>query len=59
MWPQKKPASGRVRVGLLVGELMMPAVDRDPARRRFLQAGHRDDDHGMLQPFRDISGRDG
>ena len=41
-----------VRVGLLVGELMMPAVDRDPTRGRFLQAGHRDDRHGMLQPFR-------
>ena len=41
-----------VRVRLLVGELMMAAMDRDPARRRFLQAGHRDDHHRMLQPFR-------
>jgi hypothetical protein len=41
-----------MRVRLLVGELMMPAVDRDPARRRFLQAGHRDDRHRVLQPFR-------
>ena len=52
MWPQKKLASGLVRVRLLVGELMMPAVDGDPARRRFLQAGHRDHHHGVLQPFR-------
>ncbi len=41
-----------VRVRLLVGELMMPAVDRDPARRGFLQAGDRDDRQSMLQPFR-------
>src|ERR1700709_2378004 len=40
-----------VRVGLRVGELMVPAVDRDPARRRFLQAGYRDHHHRMLQPF--------
>ena len=59
MWLQKKPASGVVRVRLVVGELMMPAVDGDPARRCFLQAGHRDDDHGVLEPFRDISGRGG
>ena len=51
MWLQKKPASGRVRVRLLVGELMMAAVNGDPARRCFLQAGHRDDDHGVLEPF--------
>ena len=41
-----------MRVRLLVGELMMPAVDRDPACRRFLQTGHRDHHHGVLQPFR-------
>jgi MFS family permease len=41
----------RVRVRLFVGELMMAAVNGDPARRRFLQAGHRDDDHGVLEPF--------
>ena len=48
MWLQKKRA---MRVRLLVGELMMPAVYGDPARGRFLQAGHRDDHHGVLQPF--------
>ncbi len=41
----------RVRVRLFVCELMMAAVNGDPARRRFLQAGHRDDDHGVLEPF--------
>ena len=41
-----------MRVRLLVGELMVPAVDRDPARRRFLQARHRDHHHRVLQPFR-------
>ena len=51
MWLQKKPASGRVRVRLFVGELMVAAVNGDPARRCFLQAGHRDDDHGVLEPF--------
>ena len=40
-----------VRVRLLVGELMVPAMDRDPARGRVLQAGHRDDRKSMLQPF--------
>ncbi len=43
-----------VRIGLLVGELMMAAVDRDPARRGLLQAGHRDHHHRMLQPFRHL-----
>ena len=41
-----------MRIRLLVGELMVPAMDRDPARRRFLQARHRDHHHGVLQPFR-------
>ena len=31
---------------------MVPAMDGDPARRCFLEAGHRDDHHGVLQPFR-------
>ena len=41
----------RVRVRLFVCELMVAAVNGDPARRCFLQAGHRDDDHGVLEPF--------
>src|SRR3981189_21701 len=41
-----------VRVRLLVRELMMPAVYGEPARGRFLEARHRDDHHGVLQPFR-------
>jgi hypothetical protein len=52
MWAQKKLASGAMRVRLLVGELMMPAMDGDPARGCFLEAGDRDDHHGVLQPFR-------
>ena len=40
-----------VRVRLPVGELMMPAVYRHPARGRFLQTGHRDHHHGVFQPF--------
>jgi hypothetical protein len=39
-------------IRLLVGVLMMPAVHRDAARRRFLQARHRRYYHGVLQPFR-------
>jgi hypothetical protein len=46
-----------VRVRLLVGVLMMPTVDGDPARRRFLEAGDRDDRHGVLQPFGHFSPR--
>ena len=42
----------RMWVRLVVGVLMMPAVDRDPAGRGLLQAGHRDDDHRVLEPFR-------
>src|SRR5207342_1252259 len=41
----------RVRVWLVVGKLMMAAVNGNPARRCFLQGGHRDDDHGVLEPF--------
>src|SRR5258708_19727659 len=41
-----------VRVRLLVGELMMPAVYGDPPCGRFLEARHRDDHHRVLQPFR-------
>src|SRR5258707_13851934 len=43
-----------VRVWLLVGELMMPAVDGDPARGRFLQAGPRKAHHARLHPFRTL-----
>src|SRR6202011_1750327 len=41
-----------MRVRLLVGELMVPAVYRDPSGGCFLEAGHRDHHHGVLQPFR-------
>src|SRR5258708_36638903 len=41
-----------VRVWLLVGELMMPAVDGGPWRGRFLPAGHRNEPPGRLHPFR-------
>src|ERR1700732_3739441 len=40
-----------MRIRPLVGELMMQTVYRDPAGRGFLEAGHRDDHHGVLQPF--------
>jgi len=40
IWPQQKLTSGLVRIGLLVGMLMMPAVNRDPARRRVLHAAN-------------------
>src|SRR5882724_8497859 len=41
-----------MRVRLPVGELMVPAVDSHPACGGFLEAGHRDDHHRVLQPFR-------
>ena len=41
-----------MRIRLLVGELMMAAMDRDPAGRGFLQARHRYHHQSVLQPFR-------
>src|SRR5258705_12058980 len=41
-----------MRVRLPVGELMVPAVDSHPAGGGFLEAGHRDDHHRVLQPLR-------
>jgi len=40
-----------MRIRLLVGELMMSTVNRNPACRRFMEAGHCDNRHGMFQRF--------
>src|SRR5262245_61511730 len=41
-----------VRVGLLVGMLVVTTVDRDPARRGVLQAAKPQDRQRVLEPFR-------
>src|SRR6185369_16138265 len=48
--------SGERAVGilLLVGVLMMPAMDRDPAGGRILQTADAQDRQAMLQPFRAV-----
>src|SRR6266581_2813406 len=48
----EKTGKRAMRVWLPVGELMVPAVDSHPAGGGFLEAGHRDDHHRVLQPFR-------
>src|SRR5262245_30447036 len=41
-----------VRVGLLVGVLVVPAMDRDPACRGVLQTAESEDGERVLEPFR-------
>src|ERR1700686_4233294 len=50
--PPEETCKRAVRIRPPVGELMMQTVYRDPPGRGFLEAGHRDDHHGVLQPFR-------
>ena len=46
-----------VRVGLLVGVLVVPAMDGDPARRRVLQAADAENRERVFQPFRAAEAR--
>jgi hypothetical protein len=41
-----------MRIGLFVGVLMVPAVDRNPAGRRILQAAEAEHGEEMLEAFR-------
>src|SRR5262249_51819364 len=43
-----------VRVGLLVGVLVMPAIDSDPAGRRVLQAADAEDGETVFEPARGL-----
>src|SRR4051812_46371052 len=43
---------GTVRIGAIVGVLVMHPMDRDPACRRVLQRADAQQCEGMLQPFR-------